>query len=78
MTEQPEPFLPDFLQDYDSMFSFLTEQAIKVDLQKSGGDKSKNKSKAVGIPINWLLKQHQLVKEENRIPKMRSQTLLKN
>lgn len=46
MTEKSESFLPDFLQDYDSMYSFLTDQAMKISLQKLGGAKTKNKSKA--------------------------------
>jgi hypothetical protein len=45
---QVERFLPDFLQDYSSMFSFLTSQAMKTGSQRSGGSKSPNKSKAKG------------------------------
>ncbi|MFQ4138841.1 AIPR family protein [Nodosilinea sp. PGN35] len=48
MTEKLEPFLPDFLQDYDSMYAFLTDQAIKVSSQKLSGAKTKNRSKAKG------------------------------
>jgi hypothetical protein len=42
MNTTSETFLPDFLQDYESMFSFLSEQAIKIG-KKSTTSKSKAK-----------------------------------